>query len=86
MYGLDVTPAYYRHIIRQRFERNRHVTDVRAIDVIIHKSRLDYQETMNVWKMPDQILGILLQRPKDEYRQGRTFLEKFYEGTSWIFD
>ncbi|KAF9450724.1 hypothetical protein P691DRAFT_700613 [Macrolepiota fuliginosa MF-IS2] len=78
LYTLNVSPAYIRHAIRQKFEKNRYVTDPRAIDVLIHKSRVDYQETMNLWKQNDHILGILLadEAPKEP----KTFLQKFYEG------
>ncbi len=77
MYALSVSPAYVRHALRQRFERQRHVTDSRAIDVLLLKGRQDYQETMNCWKQTDHVVGILLQ-PQD--RPQRTFLQKFYEG------
>jgi hypothetical protein len=77
LYSLNVSPAFVRHRIRARFERNRNVTDLRAINVLLLKSRQDYQETMNVWKLPDHVLGILL---KDDTRPQRTFLQKFYEG------
>ncbi|KAF8889084.1 hypothetical protein BD779DRAFT_1439538 [Infundibulicybe gibba] len=77
LYALNVSPAVIRHSIRQRFEKNRYVTDPRAIDVLLLKSRQEYQETMNCWKQTDHIMGILLQS-KD--RPQRTFLQKFYEG------
>ncbi|KAJ7756289.1 hypothetical protein B0H16DRAFT_1886039 [Mycena metata] len=76
-YALDVSPMQLRHAIRMRFEANRNVTDVRAIDVLLLKSRQDFQETLNMWKQPDHIYGILL-KPKE--RPSRTFLQKFYEG------
>ncbi|KAF8174901.1 hypothetical protein BJ912DRAFT_931337 [Pholiota molesta] len=77
IYALGVSPAYVRHAIRRRFEHNRHVTDQRAIDVLLLKGRQDYQETVNVWKQTDHVLGILLE-PQERPR--RTFLQKFYEG------
>lgn len=42
---------------------------------------MEYQETMNLWKQPDHVLGILLEPPKESAREGKTFLELFYEGT-----
>jgi len=77
LYALSISPAYVRHRIRQRFEKNRHVTDPRAIDVLVLKGRQDYQETMNCWKQTDHVLGILLE---SQDRPKRTFLQKFYEG------
>ncbi|KAJ7153493.1 NADH dehydrogenase 1 alpha subcomplex subunit 6 [Mycena crocata] len=76
-YALDVSPTQLRHAIRMRFEANRNVTDLRVIDVLLLKSRQEFQETLNMWKQPDHIYGIMLQ-PKE--RPTRTFLQKFYEG------
>ncbi|KAJ7456937.1 NdufA6 NADH-ubiquinone oxidoreductase 14.8 kDa subunit [Mycena latifolia] len=76
-YALDVSPTQLRHAIRMRFEANRNVTDLRAIDVLLLKSRQEFQETLNMWKQPDHIYGILLKRKE---RPSRTFLQKFYEG------
>ncbi|KAH7882041.1 NdufA6 NADH-ubiquinone oxidoreductase 14.8 kDa subunit [Phlebopus sp. FC_14] len=77
MYGLSVSKSYVRQCIRQKFEANRHITDQRAIDVLLLKGRQDLQETLNCWKQPDHVLGILL---KSDKRPERTFLERFYEG------
>jgi NADH dehydrogenase (ubiquinone) 1 alpha subcomplex subunit 6 len=80
VYSLNYSPQYVRHLLRQRFEANRDVTDLRAINVLLLKSRQEFQETMNGWKLPDQVLGILL-KPK-ETGPPKTFLEKFYTGES----
>ncbi|KAG6374136.1 NdufA6 NADH-ubiquinone oxidoreductase 14.8 kDa subunit [Boletus reticuloceps] len=77
LYAIPVTPAYVRHCIRQKFEANRHVTDPRAIEVLIHKNRQDLQETLNCWKQTDHVMGILL---KANERPQRTFLQRFFEG------
>lgn len=36
--------------IRQEFEKNRAVTDLSVIDMLLHKNQQEYQETMNCWK------------------------------------
>ncbi|KAF8547882.1 NdufA6 NADH-ubiquinone oxidoreductase 14.8 kDa subunit [Imleria badia] len=77
MYAIPATPSYVRNCIRQKFEASRHVTDPRAIEVLLHKGRLDLQETLNCWKQTDHVMGILL---KVEERPQRTFLQKFFEG------
>ncbi|KAI0073185.1 NADH-ubiquinone oxidoreductase Complex1 subunit [Panus rudis PR-1116 ss-1] len=76
VYALNVTPQYVRHQIRQRFEENRHINDLRVIDHLVQKGRLEFQECMNVWKMPDQLMNML--QPKE--RPQRTFMQKFLEG------
>lgn len=81
IYALNVTAAQVRAAIRRKFEQNRYVTDSRAIDVLLLKGWQEYQETMNVWKQPDHVLGILLE-DQGASRPPRTFLQKFYEGIS----
>lgn len=81
IYALDVSPAYVRHAIRQRFEDHRYVTDTRLVDVLVQKGRIEFQETMNLWKQNDHIMGILLHTKN---RPQRTFLQKFYEGMSAV--
>jgi len=77
VYTLNVSPAFFRHAIRQQFEENRYVTDLKTIDILLQKSRLEFQETINCWKTTDHVLGVLL---KPRGRPQRSFLEKFYEG------
>ena len=35
---------------RADFEKYRHISDLSVIDLLLFKSRQDYQETMNCWK------------------------------------
>ncbi|EIN05267.1 hypothetical protein PUNSTDRAFT_128041 [Punctularia strigosozonata HHB-11173 SS5] len=77
LYALDVSPTYVRRAIRAQFEQNRHVSDPKVIDVLLLKGRQEYQETVNCWKMPDQLLGILL---NPRARTQKTFMQKFLEG------
>ena len=77
LYALNISVPYFRQRIRAKFEENRHVSDIRVIDKLALRGRQEYQETMNIWKQNDHILGTLLQVTA---RPPRTFLEKFYEG------
>ena len=77
LYSLDVPPSAVRAVIRQRFEKNRYVSDTNVIDILIHKSRQEYQETMNFWKQEPHVLGPLL---GNRDRAHRSFLQKFFEG------
>ncbi|CCM05900.1 uncharacterized protein FIBRA_08138 [Fibroporia radiculosa] len=77
LYALPVSVQYFRHSIRKRFEENRYVSDTRVVDVLLLKGRQEYQETVNLWKQTDHVMGILLQETQ---RPPRTFLQKFYEG------
>ncbi|KAH9969991.1 NdufA6 NADH-ubiquinone oxidoreductase 14.8 kDa subunit [Lactifluus volemus] len=79
LYALDVPPSAVRNVIRQRFEKNRDVSDPKLVDLLIHKSRQEYQETVNFWKQEPHVLGPLL---SNRNRPHRTFLQKFFEGAS----
>lgn len=53
------------------------MTDPRAIDILLQKSRIEYQETMNCWKQMDHVLGMFMdtkQKPQ------KTFMQMFLEG------
>ncbi|KAK2464106.1 hypothetical protein APHAL10511_003854 [Amanita phalloides] len=77
LYALNTSAAHIRHAIRERFEKNRYVTDSRAIDVLLLKSRQEYQETLNCWKQRDHVEGIML---APQHRPHKTFMQKFLEG------
>jgi len=77
IHALTVSPSLIRSRIRTEFERHRYVNDPAVIDVLIHKSRSDFQESMNAWAQESHILGVLL---KDKTKESKTFLQKFYEG------
>ncbi|KAL1914933.1 uncharacterized protein VTP21DRAFT_7849 [Calcarisporiella thermophila] len=78
LYLLDMPSSSVRNKIREEFEKNRHVSDIKVIDVLIAKGRMEYQETMNLWKEKSHIMRYFSQEeapPKPD-----TFLEKFYAG------
>ncbi|KAF8305587.1 NADH-ubiquinone oxidoreductase Complex1 subunit [Clavulina sp. PMI_390] len=77
IYALNVPASLIRTRIREQFELNSHIQDPAVLDVLLHKGRVDLQETLNVWKQEPHILGVLL-APKR--REERTFMQKFIEG------
>jgi NADH dehydrogenase (ubiquinone) 1 alpha subcomplex subunit 6 len=50
LYALNVSPSAIRLKIREDFERARSVSDLKVINVLLHKNWVEYQETMNCWK------------------------------------
>lgn len=56
LYPLDISPLMLRAKLRTMFERNRDVTDVAILDVLLLKAYQEYQETMNVWKQVPHIM------------------------------
>ncbi|WFD21648.1 ndufa6 NADH-ubiquinone oxidoreductase subunit [Malassezia equina] len=76
LYPLDVPPALLRAKIRTMFERNRHITDVAILDVMLHKGYQEYQETVNAWKQTPHIMKWFAE--EEAPAKPKTFLEKFY--------
>lgn len=56
LYLLDVPVPAVRAKIRQEFERHRFVQQLPVVDVLITKSDMEYQETMNYWKQIPHIM------------------------------
>lgn len=52
MYQIPCSVYDLRTKVREQFEKNKHVTDVRVIDVLILKGRQEFQESINYWKTP----------------------------------
>ncbi|CAG8687942.1 16485_t:CDS:2, partial [Cetraspora pellucida] len=75
-YLLDFPVATARAKIREEFEKNRYVSDLRVIDVLIFKGRAEYQETLNNWKMDSHIMRYFSKEESPPKPEG--FLEKFY--------
>lgn len=56
LYALNVPASAIRAKIRNDFERNKNVTDLQTIDILLTKGYMEYQETVNCWKMESQIM------------------------------
>jgi NADH dehydrogenase (ubiquinone) 1 alpha subcomplex subunit 6 len=79
IYKLEITSQTLRNRIRQEFEKNRYVSDLSIIDVLLFKGRIELEETMNSWKQPTHIMRFF---QNDEYAPLKTkdFLTNFYAG------
>lgn len=56
LYALDVPPSTLRAKFREKFEAARGIEDLAVIDVMLHKGRVEYQETMNAWKQIPHVM------------------------------
>ncbi|XP_045585395.1 NADH dehydrogenase [ubiquinone] 1 alpha subcomplex subunit 6 [Procambarus clarkii] len=76
-YDLPRSKEQCREKLREKFEENRHVQDIRAIDMLVIKGQMELKETVEIWKQKHGLMAYwqdsVEPRPKD-------FLSKFLDG------
>lgn len=56
MYEMDVPVGIVRTKLREQFERNRFVEDIRVRNALLAQGHNEFQETVNFWKQPGHVL------------------------------
>ncbi|KAJ4158340.1 uncharacterized protein LMH87_008871 [Akanthomyces muscarius] len=64
MYNMPMPISVIRNRMRQEFERNRFVSKLSAVDVLLFKSHAEYQEMMNFWKQTTHLHVWILAGPQ----------------------
>lgn len=76
-YDIPKTEAHCRAKLREEFEKNRHVKDVRVIDMLVVKGQMELVETVKRFKQKNHIMQYfkapINPKPKD-------FLSNFFSG------
>ncbi|KAK7493278.1 hypothetical protein BaRGS_00015404 [Batillaria attramentaria] len=76
-FDVPITVKQGREKLRELFMKNKHVTDIRTIDLLVIKGQMDLVETAGIWKQRPHIM-MYFQDTVNPRPPG--FLEKFYEG------
>ncbi|KAK4135410.1 NADH dehydrogenase, alpha subcomplex, subunit 6 [Trichocladium antarcticum] len=81
MYSIPFPVSAIRTRMRQEFERNRYVTKLSVVDVLILKNNADYQETMNFWRQTNHLMSFFKEENfRGEKRLPSSFVAGFLEG------
>ncbi|CAN7943930.1 unnamed protein product [Ixodes hexagonus] len=77
MYDIPVTAEQGRTKLRQEFLKNKHVRDIRAIDLLVIKGQMELVETLKIFKQKSHVMAFF----KDTVEPRPTdFMSKFLSG------
>jgi hypothetical protein len=79
MYSLNLPVSSLRTKMRQEFERHRYVSQTPTVDVLLAKSDMEFQETMNYWKQLSHVLKYFTTDEPDRARLPSNFIHGFME-------
>ncbi|KAI9152685.1 ndufa6 NADH-ubiquinone oxidoreductase subunit [Blastocladiella emersonii ATCC 22665] len=79
LYYLDVPASAVRQRVREEFEKNRFVTDLGTLDIVLWKGQLELQETINLWKQKTHIMRYFEPAEFGDAKNA-PFMDRFLQG------
>ncbi|CAN8030454.1 unnamed protein product [Ixodes persulcatus] len=77
MYDIPVTAEQGRSKLRQEFLKNKHVRDIRSIDLLVIKGQMELVETLKIFKQKSHVMAFF----KDTVEpKPADFMSKFLSG------
>ncbi|CAK1551084.1 unnamed protein product [Leptosia nina] len=76
-YDIPKSEEQCRAKLREYFVKNKDVTDVRVIDLLVIKGQMELKEVINIWKQKGHIMTYF--KPTEEPKP-KDFLSKFFSG------
>ena len=77
-YDVPLTTELVRQRVRKEFEKNRHVSDYRAVDLLVVRGQMDLVETAEIWKQRGHIMSYFDEIERQGQNAQKDFLTKFY--------
>jgi len=76
-HALDISVKQGRSKVREVFEQNRNVNDIRVIDMLVIKGTMELEETHKMWKQKTHVLRYF---KHNEAPKQRDFMSRFHQG------
>jgi len=77
-YDIPKSVEQCRDKLRERFEENRHVKDIRVIDALVAKGQMELKETVNIWKQKHHLMSLYFKETQEP--KSKDFMSKFLAG------
>jgi len=77
-YNIPRTVEQCRAKLREKFEENRHLKDIRVIDALVIKGQMELKETVHIWKQKHHLMSHYFKETVDT--KPKDFMSKFLSG------